>query len=662
MQRTISAAIVFAGLLLAGAAQAGPWQTNYSACFSPSTGWGAGGHPNIDGIIDANDVGWNQAYQYRYLEGLSNSADAELRAITDGANLYLGFQVTGDDTFDLADKILIMFDDGAGHYERVTINPLAQDTGADGSGAPQTATFERTSSLQADGSPNFAAGTSQSIPTWIKVSSGGLVRVPSSGGCSGVPGNGVWDVEMALPQSVLQLPSGTPIGMFTTVVRVDRCQTDPVSGNAMANLYTWPKEAHCNASSDCALGQTCANHLCSCNSNADCHADQTCNGAHACTPEFTYVKFPLNDLTHAPPLAQWGSAIIGSTSSCLGVVPSGLGTTNTPDDKLLIGAPGNLFHVTLSNHSVDSSGNPMAVPNVAARFMVSRFGAGDDWIDTAQAGLPTLDPGQTTTLTTTTPWTVQATDPIVTGNDHQCIRVDFDAGGNSAFVNRSLIRNTQWGTLSTFTDTPRVLIRSAPPAGMAAHYVVVKMEPHLSFAYAQGETKLSPGTAVSQANVRMSVDRFTGEYVLVDGKKYARFMTHGQFEYNLQHPMTAQQQQTFEARNAQVKKAMMAKPDGKVNRMAQLANVNALLANDADKPAASNFTFTLSGLKPVPNSAGYLFTGMVPQNQDTVIPFTAEYNEPICNRCMHTSTAASMGSGALVLLGLLAYGLRRRRR
>lgn len=611
------------------------FDTTYQACFNPSGGWGVPA-PVIDGLL-TNESGWARTFQYRFQNGVAMpDANVKLLATSAGSKLYVAVEVRNDTSYDALDMVLLAFQSGSTWY-RVIVHPFPNT--AVPTGVPFKVYYDKSTVLSGGlvhfgGTPTAVTPTDPSPESTADDPADGKFRVwTTASGISG--GVGSWTTEIAIPLGMgatqLPLPSGTDIGMY---VAISRTNASP----AAAAYYSWP----------ISLWST------------------TSGGTL--------------DLDHdLPNPANWGVARIGSAATCNGLSVTGLRTLdpdNMANGSLLARTKDNAFRLTVKNTGTDN------IAGVTAKFSVGLWGVPLSWRNVASSPSAgsTVNAGATVSLDSG--YTYNPTTPINDlVNDHVCLLGEVETTqGNTTITQKSIIINTQWGPASSFTGHP--IIQSSklkPEGGGATNTLVLQHLAKRQYAYSTGEIAGQDlGVLTAQLDWQFDVSHLSGRTLVVEGVKQPVYTPIGSFVEIVRHPLPSSFSDGFAERHqqqrrralAEVTEIMGSEADPVEIQRAVLLALNALLADDAEKPPATDFTLAVKGMAAVGNT-GNFFQTEVAVGKDVSLETIATHNTGgggggggggCCPAPAGGATTPSkVGTLGLVLLvGAVVYRRRRR--
>lgn len=366
--------------------------------------------PGINGVVEG-DAGWHGAYRYVFGNG-TTAPSATFQVTSDASNLYFSFEVDYTAGVSPNDSILIGLDPNGtvANARRFILYPV--DT-AQPEGSNQSLRISQ-----------FYTGPNGST-TFVPPAGSFEAKVQYTGG-------GHWFVEVRLSRSAYGIPATGDFGLYVNIIPINNIATPT------AAEYTWPDE-----------------------------------------PSVVTYGSLIHD---TPALNLWGTASLSGTSHGVSFTAMDI-TTDVPGQPNRIRLPGTTygpnpattFSVNLHNNSVDAATNsPVAANGVNATFKIANFGlpSGADWTPVLTGNNPKATPGDNisadgTRVISTAPWqwsTIPSStssnpaDPTPKSkewyviNYHQCILVELSSygPGGTAFTNRSVGRNMDFGTASTF--------------------------------------------------------------------------------------------------------------------------------------------------------------------------------------------------------------------
>jgi hypothetical protein len=628
--KPIATVMVGAALaLVSGSADAG--NPNYKWCFSPTyPDWGTFSEPVIDGTVD-NVFEWSKAFSYTFNNGIIingvNQPDVIIYALHRASpdHLMLAFQVKNDDTLDPEDTVLMTFDYGAAaspRYGMITLEPLT----AAGDGTSSTA------------NPGFAeyrtsttgAAESWSAPTagpswihWVSVSTHGAgCGTIGQGGCS-------WNVEMKIDLG----GAGAPLKPQNTYFNVIRAQN---SGGVSTQFdpvvqFPWPND-----------------------------------------------QFVTIDVTNTPAPAQWGTALVDTTSVCGGVSVTGANIADAPlnaQGEIQPGVPSTLSAKVHNNSISGVDGSQTIAKGVRATFQFTAFGSGGPPAFTTVGTTPPTDLAANADTTMSLAWTPPT---LPTGDDgHRCFLVTLDSAVNgTTFINRGDYRNMTIHHASDYTGFPVISVKGqpAPPAGQTAQKVRLSAQTSIQFAFGDGTlgSDIPAGTLTAQFNWLFHPVLDTGKLLKLKTKQFRVWNPMPSFGFSIQHALTVDAQNAFETRHAdllrsrQVTRDSMRAAGPEAQRLETISGLNTQLAADADQPSSKEWSTKLDGVDPVPGTGGRVFEIDVPVDGQRQIPATVAYAILVDNTCGgcgkgagNTTPAKVATLGMFVFVGMV---VRRRRR
>lgn len=474
-------------------------KANYRLCFTQVVGLPIT-NPNQPPTIDgvvAGDPGWTQAFRYVWANGAALPPNAALQGIRDNTYLYLSIEVNNDTSLNQNNLIVLAF------------SPT--------DGATGTAASDWRLDLYPL-KPDTIAGTPYTVQYrtnsagWtvspLPASLTGSIAVTSSGGGS----NFSWVVEMRIPLASFNIPATGKFGFYFNVTRV---------GNlGFANQYFWPS--------------------------------------------FTGNGITVNPV-NTPPTSNWGDATQDPSlaKTCNGVSLAWSDITSDHSQDQIDARPGqtNTFTAKLNNTSVDSSGCPIAAPQITAKFSVANFGLPSNWTavpnqnqgpQTIPAGSLTVTPPPcigpvtpgTGSISSSPPWDASGNIANYQAHPDQCILVDLDSTApdcvgspNScvSLLNKSVKRNMWVLTASEVTKKADISAKGygPPPAGRTEQEFMLRVssqrevlkpgEPAMNRQTdrpAGVYTTGNEGRVVSRLTWVVNGCRFTGQYITINETTY----------------------------------------------------------------------------------------------------------------------------------------------
>lgn len=626
--RWISLAAVAVAVLL----HASPALAQYQFCFGPTIQRSVP-NPNLgDGVIEA-DNGWLNAFAYR---GGNGTPDANIRlwgnTFQDGNHKWiaLGVEASNDVQFDSGDAVVILYKiKNQNSYGQIVIAPLQNDQVPANIVNPRPGTSKYFSTTN----PANWGASAASAPSWV---TWGVTATTSGGACT-AQNNGTsckWTVEVGIDIAA----SGAPPDLESLYVDVvELTNRSP----HQSRQFSWP-------------------------------------------PGNKLVDSADTTITPAP--GTWGGVSVGSTSLCKGVSFGHDDITASPLNG------GNLkadveetFTVKLHNSGADAKG-------VIAHFAQAPFGicglVESCFVPLGSTSTPTSCPNGATapnccngTAACIPPdptsagtglqvkWT-----PTNADEGHHCIRVKLEATvGDTTFVNQGDFHNMWVDHSSTVATQARINMKQVPaPIGGGKHRIQLASESTAQFAFADGTVPGIPiGTITAQIIRRYNGYRYTGQHVTVAGIRSEVWDPIGSYGFQLQHPMTADFQKTFVARNAGLIREHGGDADdegaepGKLRNLNAIRRVNAALAKHNERPAATDWKFRIDNAKVLPNTGGEVIEIEVPVDGELVLPTIATYgtdggNIGCCPGASKTTPTAST-LGMSMLVGAVLFRRRRQR-
>ncbi len=446
------------------------------------------------GDID-RDTGWTHGFRYVLSNGTS-AADGAVQAIQDSSSaIYLGFQIKGDMSFDPEDSIVVGFDpDGTGpNMQRLIVHPVGSGA-TDPNGNVVSANVSYWKGYDATQPPASRWGTA-THPTTV-------TTVAHSGSAS-------WDVEVKIDKLLLNLPAATDFRMYVNLVRVN-------SIGGTDTQFTWPPVTPLRPA---------------------IQGNET-----------------LLEGDSLPLTTRWGTASLAT--SCSGVNISYSDITSNHNGVISLNDPnGNQFSVVLHNSGTPANG-------VKAWFQIANYGlpAPDEFVIPGAAfnnnsiNLPTpTDPagpitvpggGGTATLSTGF-WKI-GTNVVsgVTEHDYyqahpdMCIRVALDSGvPNTVFSVQSSWNNFSVGTTSEFVHDAVVGTKGYKlNRGQQQHEFDLTVTRDMTPACRdRALIARYPDLRYAQLDYVVHGCRHTGEYLVINGKKFENCESVGAFGYQLRH-------------------------------------------------------------------------------------------------------------------------------
>jgi hypothetical protein len=400
-------------------------------CFDPLGAPALPGPPAVPG--DQNDPHWSTVYRFDYNNG-TPSQSGTLQAGSSGGLLYLQWTINNATNFSNSDRVSFAFQDSAGRFFLLTINPNCDGLGVTqmcNGGVPACGGAAACSNNQPSFQPAFSQGTySGSTWTWTPVNLPSPMAFGAGSSGPGAGGGNSWFVQLKMPASYTGISPGDPTYSINGT---------PGSWKVYTNAY---------------------------------HVDDA-----AIPPTVTELTWPNNagNLVYVnadkdiPPVTSWGSATLGS-AGCVGMHLTSLHTDGT-----LSGTPSPTV-INYDRHTklMADYANTGAVAGscVRAQFRLANFGLSSAWQSIAAANNPTspplaITPGATGTFTAD--WDVPH-DPNVDlynptkpgSHPHQCLRVDLfvdtssctPSGAGNTFDTATMFQNMDFGHSSVFTREP----------------------------------------------------------------------------------------------------------------------------------------------------------------------------------------------------------------
>ncbi len=481
-------------------------------CFAPHRGVpGNTNPPVIDGLIE-NDVGWRGASRLTYGTG-TDEPHVAYQLLKDRSQdyLYVSVEVTNDASFDQTDLLILNFRPDAAATSgaddrRLFIYPSCDPDGAAGPACTQTTPADKSNR-----DPRL-------VQLWRN--SGGWTMQPA------LPNNteikvrsypdgstNAWNVELKIPSSTTTGGAGwanfaDDFYFYANAVRVS-------SIDSTATEFLWPRNA-------------------------------------------PPVNGDVNTFPFAP--IEWGTGQKGASVSCNGVWlnSTDVRTTNTPASSIRVTGPPNTitntFLATVRNNT-EVNGTAQVADDVRVRFRIANWGIPGpaDWaeIPAANPGCPNAGNSSNPTCTQDVPaasatapgtqtyqldWQVADADVgNYQTNDHQCVLVHVDSTSNTNILTSSVYRNMDFVTASVFSRKATISARGyeKPFDGSDQHkFMLNVIERDLDPDKGRGEHE---GEMVSRLSWQAHGYRLTGNFIIVDGRRYDLTDAVGSFGYIVQH-------------------------------------------------------------------------------------------------------------------------------
>lgn len=485
-------------------------------CFPPHRGVPYDNDPpEIDGRVQ-EDVGWRGAYRLTYGNG-TDTAHVAFQGLKDNSDpyLYLSFEVRNDPTFDMTDVVVINFrpsanGGSASEDRRIMIFPLCNDIGA---GGPDC-TLD-TPDDKVNRPPQLVEVWKNSAP-W-ELASGPPENLDVKVRSYTVGNTNAWNVEVKVPTSIAEgggewIDFSDEFLFYFNVIRVSS-----VAGGT-ASEFRWPRNA----------------------------------------PEVYDV---LDSYPFSP--AEWGEASKGGTDQCKGVWVnwSDVGTANTPSSEIQFTAPPNPNTVTneffsIVRNDTEIGGVPAPAEDVRVRFRIANWGIPGlgDWSDipadnsgcpdsgflsnpTCPQNIPAAVSQVPGTSTFYLNWKVPDADiPDYQANKHQCILVELDSDSDTNIVTKSVHRNMDVVSASSFSRSAQISTRGygPPPEGMDNHqfdlHVTTREKPRTA-----SEHKAGDETTESRLNWAAHGYRYSGRFITINRQRYSLVDPVGSFGYVVKH-------------------------------------------------------------------------------------------------------------------------------
>ncbi|HMF96398.1 MAG TPA: hypothetical protein VKE96_18985 [Vicinamibacterales bacterium] len=635
---------------------------NYVLCYSPAfAGWRNFLEPCIDGVIEGANAsncpndnegnptagkpeeGWAPSFRYVFNRGVVDSNnqpvnDVVLLALAQGdanagtLHLDLGVQVKNDKTFDNEDLVVFVFQFNNNRFGAITINPISRNGGAVLPPQSTLVGYYTASTVGADGRPVWGGKISApNFITYAATSSGDTACL------NGTLGNCNWNVEVRVNLDPNSTNSGSsnmplPIRTYFAVSRVYHIGNS-ISDNATEE-FAWPP-----------------------------------------TNPNSVEQLLYDNVTNAPPPEDWGPAVVNTTAGCKGIF---FGPQDIIVPALQVNVQSQL-QVNVHSSAIDgATGNPMSV-DVQAQFLHAPFGSAA-FGTFQQAGLPssvTTVPGGSAGTPVTTFFTPSQASP------HECILVTLSSTtAGATFINSGEFVNTAIAANPVGTIQPRISMVGVPPRadGSPTQRVVVGTQSRMQYAYADGGlAEIPAATLTAQLNWIFHVDRDTGRKITIVGTTMPVLDPLPSYGTTFQHPLTADFQTAFEQRHQQVFEPLCRRYEvaaattttcitelkARMQKDPMVARtVNAVLANDGERPDLRDFGAEVKGLNPVPNTAGALYTADIPNGGQLVVSTSANYQ--LGGKCLgcfcwfqSNATALIVTVLLLAVIGLIVYWRRR---
>jgi hypothetical protein len=490
-------AVVFTSLLLCIPLQA--TDANYRLCFTQAVGLPIT-NPGQAPTLDgvlAGDPGWTQALRYVWGNGTGSPQNAALQGIGDSTYLYLSLEVNNVTGTTINQNNLVVLAFSPGDGA-TPANDWRLDL------YPFKPDAAASTSYTVQYRTNSAAWTLATPPASLT----GNIVVANSGSS----GNFSWVVEMRIPLASFSIPATGKFGFYFNVTRV--------GSGGFASQYFWPSF--------------------------------TGNGI---------AVAPVN----TPPTSNWGDATrdpaLGAT--CNGVSLAWSDITSDHSLYQIDALPGttNTFTAKLNNTSVDSSGCPIAAPQITAKFSVANFGLPSNWtpVPNQNQGAQTISAGSltstpppclgpvtpgTASISSSPPWDASGTITNYSTHPDQCILVDLDSTAPNcvgspnncvSLLNKSVKRNMWVLTASEVTKKAEISAKGygPPPAGRSQQEFVLRVSRHQEVLkpgepamskqpgqMASVSTKGNRDRVVSRLTWAVTGCRLTGQHITINGTTY----------------------------------------------------------------------------------------------------------------------------------------------
>jgi hypothetical protein len=658
MKRHLVAAAAMAALFTCSSAWA--WRTD-RFCAPRATSFGIEPDPT-DGVVDG-DRGYADGYRFVFADGTTDVL-AAMQAVKSAASdkLYLSFEIYHS-KFDAANELVVAFDVGGtsnGPYKVFAIQPMT-------SAGPDPSHHAVNLSTLFKDVPAGALPGVLDTSTFTAAPAGVVIGI--NGGPEDLSGVAHWQVEMAIPASVLgaNLTSATnDVGMYANMLASDTSITTNIQ-------MRWPDGS---------------------------------------TPAPVIDQVLLN----LPQPSTWGVISLNNTRNvCTGVYMDswtgdlytsyGTNTNNGTDLSYHPGTP-NFYHAQVHNSGTDS-------PPVTAQFKIANFGTTFEWsppvtTDPALAGTcPACSPTHGTACDTTTntcklvtkigplpvppgpatlftmgPWVLDAGQIAFYAGTHQCFLVELDSTQNgTAFRTRSAYQNANFDVASKVSTPFEINVKGLPlPPGMGAQKFGYHVVPAKAFGYSDGKhEKMPPGKMVAQLDLSFHAYHYIGKKIKIRNVTYDIIEPAPGFQGTFQHEMPADFAKAFADRHADVQKLLNegGGNDRPAPSQAAIARANALLKKDKEKPKDDDFQWDVDKMQIVGDTRGLWRTIEIPPNGKVQCSMnitayaggttggttgtTSGPPNPPTKCCLEgSSKGAKPAAGFILLIGIWAYWRRRR--